>query len=154
MTADSSSTPRDDAIRLLARREYAAAELYGRLTAKGHEPAAVEAAIAQLAGEGLQSDARFVEHFVRSRVHRGQGPVKVRAELGQRGVDNELIGEALRDAECDWYALACEVLAKRFSSPGDGPRERARRQRFLAQRGFDAEQARHALEHAWRPADA
>jgi len=149
MTTASQPTPRDDAIRLLARREYAAAELRARLAAKGHEPAAVESAIAQLAEEGLQSDARFVEHFVRSRVHRGQGPVKVRAELGQRGVAHELIGEALRDAECDWYALACEALAKRFSGPGAAPRERARRERFLASRGFDAEQVHHALAHAW-----
>jgi len=149
MTPDSPPTPRDDAIRLLARREYAAAELLTRLVARGHEPAVAEAAIARLAEEGLQSDARFVEHFVRSRIQRGQGPVKVRAELGRRGVDGELIGTALGDADCDWHALACEVLAKRFDGPGDGPRERARRQRFLAGRGFDADQVHHALAHAW-----
>ncbi|MDX5435032.1 MAG: RecX family transcriptional regulator, partial [Halomonas sp.] len=38
-----------------------------------------------------------------------------------------------------------EVLERRFSCPGDSPRERARRERFLAARGFGFEQIRHAL---------
>ncbi|WP_370657022.1 RecX family transcriptional regulator, partial [Klebsiella pneumoniae] len=43
----------------------------------------------------------------------------------------------------------CAALARRFTGPGDTPRERARRERFLASRGFDFDQVRHALAHAW-----
>ncbi|WP_192035398.1 regulatory protein RecX [Halomonas sp. YLGW01] len=143
------SSPRGDAIRLLARREYSRHELESRLTAKGHTPAEVAACLDALVEQGLQSDARFAEHFVRSRIQRGQGPRKVRAELDQRGVGRETVDEALNDAEVDWFALAAETLARRFSGPGEGSRERAKRERFLAGRGFDFDQLRHAQAHAW-----
>lgn len=147
------SSPRDDAIRLLARREYARAELERRLRAKGHASADIEQTLDALAAEGLQSDERFAEVFVRSRIARGQGPLKIRAELGERGIATEQARQAFDEAQSreavDWFTLACETLAKRFSGPGKGPRERARRERFLAGRGFDFDQVRHALAHAW-----
>lgn len=149
--APGDSTPRDDALRLLARREYSRAELEGRLAAKGHEESAIAECLDALAEQGLQSDTRFAESFLRSRVLRGQGPRRIRQELAQRGIERDLIRTAFAEAEpgVDWFALACETLARRFSGPGDTPRERARRERFLAGRGFDFDQVRHALYHAW-----
>ena len=144
-------TPRDDAIRLLARRDYSRAELAGRLALKHHDAESIRQTLDALEAEGLQSDARFAESFVRSRLARGQGPMKVRAGLNERGVERELIGTVLDAAQAatDWQALACEALAKRFDGPGATPRERARRERFLAGRGFDFEQMKYALAHAW-----
>ncbi|MDW5377319.1 regulatory protein RecX [Halomonas sp. HP20-15] len=149
------STPRDDAVRLLARREYSRAELAGRLAAKNHAAESIQQTLDALEAEGLQSDARFAESFVRSRLVRGQGPMKVRAGLHERGIERELARVALDEAqgETDWRALACEALAKRFDGPGATPRERARRERFLAGRGFDFEQMKYALAHAWDAPD-
>ncbi|MCK2184619.1 regulatory protein RecX [Halomonas getboli] len=148
---EADATPRDDAIRLLARREYARAELRNRLTAKDHSPEAVEACLDELVEQGLQSDARFAESFLRSRVARGQGPVRIRAELSRRGIDADTARAAFDEAggEVDWFELAAETLGRRFSGPGEGPKERARRERFLAGRGFDFDQLRHAMAHAW-----
>lgn len=150
-------SPYDDAIRLLARREYSCAELTSRLAAKGHDPNAVAECLERLAEQNLQSDERFTEHFIRSRVGRGQGPMKILAELGNRGIGGAFAREALADYEAaeglDWYQLACDTLARRFDSPGDSPRERTRRERFLAGRGFDFDQVRHALSHAWDISD-
>ncbi|WP_445156740.1 regulatory protein RecX [Halomonas sp. E14] len=147
------SSPRDDAIRLLARRDYARGELCERLVAKGHPMEAVAACLDELAEQGLQSDARFAALFLRSRVARGQGPLKIRVELERRGVDRDLIAatlaEAEREGEVDWFALAAETLARRFSHPDVSPRERARRERFLVSRGFSFDHLRHALAHAW-----
>ena len=146
-------SPRDDAIRLLARREYSRAELERRLSAKGHAAEEIGQVLDALADEGLQSDERFAEVFVRSRIARGQGPIKIRAGLGERGIDAEqarLALDGIQSGESvDWFELASDTLAKRFSGPGEGPRERARRERFLAGRGFDFDQVRHALAHAW-----
>ncbi|MBF7053894.1 regulatory protein RecX [Halomonas sp. KAO] len=143
------STPRDDALRLLARREYSRAELAERLAARGHAPADIDECLDELAAQGLQSDTRFAESFLRSRLFRGQGPVKIRLEMARRGLDPEEVREAFAAGEVDWQALACETLSRRFPGPGDSPRERARRERFLAGRGFDFDQVRHALAHAW-----
>lgn len=146
-------SPRDAAIRLLARREYARAELAVRLAAKGHAPEEIDACLDALAEQRLQCDVRFAESFVRSRVARGQGPLKIRAELMGRGIDREGIQAALRECEqsggVDWLVLATDTLARRFASPGATPRERARCERFLATRGFAAEQVHYAMKHAW-----
>ncbi|MBS8268709.1 regulatory protein RecX [Halomonas litopenaei] len=148
--AASQMSPREHAIDLLARREYGREELRGRLLVKGHVLEDIEQALEALAEQGLQSDRRFAESFLRGRLMRGQGPVKMLAELGQRGVDRALAREALAELEheesVDWYRLASEALERRFGRelPAD-PRERARRERFLAGRGFDFDQVREAI---------
>ncbi|WP_348827062.1 regulatory protein RecX [Halomonas sp. RT37] len=148
--AASQMSPREHAIDLLARREYGREELRGRLLAKGHVLEDIDQALEALAEQGLQSDQRFAESFLRGRLMRGQGPVKMLAELGQRGVDRALAREALAELEheesVDWYRLASEALERRFGPelPAD-PRERARRERFLAGRGFDFDHVREAI---------
>ena len=144
--------PRDDdaratALRLLARREHSAVELAGKLRARGFEEPAVERCIAELAGERLLSDERFVESFVRSRIDRGQGPYRIRAELQERGVAAEAIDAGLEQAEVEWAALAAEQRRRRFGAERPSEfKERARQARFLQYRGFSAEQIRAALE--------
>jgi regulatory protein len=147
------ATLRDAAIRLLARREYARAELARRLAGKGHGADAIAACLDALTEDGLQSDARFAESFLRSRIARGQGPLKIRLELEHRGVERATIRAAFESARVegvDWFALATEALTRRFAGPGEGPRERARQARFLAGRGFEHDQVQHALAQAWR----
>jgi regulatory protein len=134
------------AMNLLARREYARAELSGRLVTKGMPEALVAEVLEELAGEGLQSDVRFAEAFVQSRVGRGQGPVRIRMDLERRGVSSGTLENALEDCEIDWPALAGAVRRKRFggAQPGDF-RERARQMRFLQYRGFTTDHIRAAL---------
>ncbi len=115
--------PRERAIALLARREYSRAELEQRLAAKGVESDEIAATLDTLAAEGLQSDTRFAEIFVRSRVQLGHGPVRIRGDLAQRGIDDALAALALEAEAPDWQALACQALAKRFA----GPRSEERR---------------------------
>lgn len=101
----------------------------------------VDALIAEtlnvLADDGLQSDARYAEVLIRSRVNRGQGPLKIRADLRQRGLDGEAIEPLLEDYAEQWPDLAQQVVERRFGSDSAADRgEWARRARFLAGRGF------------------
>lgn len=127
---------------LLARREHSLAELREKLAARGFGPAEIEPALAGLAQQGLADDSRFLETFVASRIRRGHGPHRIRAELGERGIAGEAIARSLAEA-CDWRALAREVRSRRFGAkaPVDF-RDRARQSRFLEYRGFTAEQIR------------
>lgn len=126
---------------LLARREYSRRELMERMHKRfpEHDAEAFAEAIDALAEDGLQSDQRFAESYVRLRVSRGHGPMKIAHELLQRGVDDA--GAAPLLAQYDWHQLAEDVLAKKFghSSPADLS-EKARMARFLNQRGFGWEQ--------------
>lgn len=135
----------DHAVMLLARREHSVAELHSKMERNGYTRQDIAEAIEQLQQAGLQSDERFCEVFVRSRIGRGQGPLKIEAELRQRGVSSTLIAVTLEAAEVDWRTMARDVLARKYSSPVGDARERAKRLRFLASRGFNAEQSYAAL---------
>lgn len=123
----------------LARREHAYAELAAKLTRRGHARAEVETVLDTLVDEGLLSDARFAEASVAGKARRGIGPLRIRVELAQAGVDAAVIAQALAAAELDWAALAEAARRKRFGPdlPADF-RSRAKQLRFLQRRGFDA----------------
>ncbi|SDK72272.1 regulatory protein RecX [Microbulbifer yueqingensis] len=140
------------ALELLARREHSCHELRQKLSVR-FPSADFEALFGRLHELNYQSDQRFAEVFARSRVQRGQGPLRIRRELQQRGIGSALAGSAIDQLEADWYQLAVETLQRKFRLPiSDAlPRdqqlkERARRQRYLAYRGFPADAIQYALE--------
>lgn len=134
------------AMNLLSRREHSQAELQTKLQQRGYDTAVIEQVIARLAERGLQSDERFTESFVRHRSMQRQGPMKIRAELAKRGIRDELMQAEFAEQAIDWVAIATEALARKFSAAaGDCRKEYARRQRFLASRGFSMEQIRAAM---------
>lgn len=135
------------AMNLLARREHSLGELRRKLGRRFADSDAVEEQLLRLAGEGLQSDERFAESFVRQRVSRGQGPLRIERDLHQRSVTPAIICAALAEAQVDWRDLAAAVLKKRFGpDPAVDARELARRARFLQYRGFSG-------EHYWQLLD-
>ena len=133
------------AVDLLARREHSRLELTRKLAARGFPEDVIAPALDELERSGALADERFTASFVRSRVAKGQGPSRIRAELVQRGIAGA--AEALREAEVDWRAAIRAVRSKKFGPdvPSDY-RERARQARFLEYRGFSSEQIRAALE--------
>ena len=137
---------RKKAMDYLARREHGRAELLAKLEKAGFEPDVASDAVAQLVEDGLQSDTRFVEAFVRSRIGQGKGPARIRAELREHGIGDGLVGEGLANAEQDWFSLAREVRLRKFGAgrPRDF-KEKARQMRFLQSRGFDTDQIQAAV---------
>ena len=76
---------------------------------------------------------------------KGQGPLKIRHALRERGVGEALSRRFIDDDRDAWRALAESVRVKRFGAePPADLRERARQARFLAQRGFAQEHIRFA----------
>ena len=137
---------RKKAMDFLARREYGQAELAKKLADKGYRRSVVEEELARLSEEGLQSDTRFAESFVQSRINQGKGPVRIRADLGQRDIRDGIIEGALESAACDWYELAREERVKKFGSEvPDEFREKARQMRFLQYRGFEQDHIQSAF---------
>ena len=135
------------ALDLLARREHSRRELTRKLAARGFPDDAIGPALDALERTGALAETRFTESFVRSRIAKGQGPTRIRAELAQRGVADEDVEGALREAQVDWLATIRAVRRKRFGPelPRDF-RERARQARFLEYRGFGSAEIRAALE--------
>ena len=132
------------AVALLARRDYAAAELRALLRSRGFDEEVAVAVVAHLAAERTVDDQRFAHNYVTWHAGRGQGPVRIAAELRARGVPEALIDAALA-AGPDWAVLARRVRAARFGQrpPRSWP-DKARQARFLQYRGFSADHIRSA----------
>lgn len=137
---------RKKAMDYLARREHGRVELLDKVTAAGFDADVAENAIVKLTEEGLQSDRRFVEAFVRSRIDQGKGPARIRAELGQRGIAENLIDNGLTDVQQNWHDLARGVRQKKFGAGRPADFEtKARQMRFLQYRGFEPDHIQAAV---------
>ena len=139
--------PNETAIRLLAMREHSQLELQRKLIQKGFKAQAVEQTLQDLIAQNLLSDERFTEAFVLSRRERGTGPVKIQAELQQRGIDSSLISRYLDFRDPDWLDLAEQARQKKYglSMPAEYS-VKMQQARFLANRGFSHEQIRRVLD--------
>ena len=124
------------ALTLLQRREHSVMELRRKLLQREFAADHVDAVLQSLREQGLQSDARYAECYLRSRAEKGYGPMRIRQELRQRGVNEDLIGQTLAVAEYDWSEQARKVLAKKFGQPAEDFAEKAKQLKFLQYRGF------------------
>lgn len=141
---ESTDDVRLTALRLLARRDFATTELRERLLAKGFEATGVEAAVAELTAVKALDDARYAENYMSYHAGRGEGPLRIAAQLRRLGVADGLIEAALARGP-DWHALARKVRQSRFGAkaPSGWP-DKARQARFLQYRGFSADHIRAA----------
>lgn len=143
---DSLSGAQQRALRLLARREHSIKELCYKLESRGVPAQLADAVVRDFERRGWQSDARYAESMMRTRLAGGYGPLRVRAELSAAGLSDALISSVLQNAACDWDRLAQEAYKRRFPGGPESPEEWQRGYRFLAQRGFSAEQIHAALK--------
>ena len=135
------------AMDLLARREHGRVELTRKLRQRGAPPDLIEPALDRLCEQGLLSESRYLESYVRSRANAGYGPLRIREELSQRGLPKADIEQALRDSGFDWAEQLRDLWQRKFAGKpcaGDA-RERARQSRFLLSRGFSAETVRQVM---------
>lgn len=125
---------------LLARREHGRVELVRKLRQRGATEELIGPALDRLTQEGLLSEARYLESFIRYRAHSGYGPVRIRGELVQRGLVRAEIEQALAESGIDWAEQLEEVWQRKFAGrlPQD-LRERAKQGRFLSYRGYPLE---------------
>lgn len=134
------------AMNLLARREHSRLELVRKLQGRVENKALLDEALDRLVDDNLLDDERFCEAFVRMRANNGYGPIRVRAELKEKGVSDELAAQYMALHESDWFEQVHVVFEKKYGlKPETDAKNRAKQQRFLAQRGFSFEQIKHAL---------
>lgn len=99
----------------------------------------------RLSTERLQDDGRFAESYINYRAGRGYGPVKIRAELRLRGVDEALTNLSFEALDINWDARAEVVWRKKFSDAPKNFSDYAKQARFLQYRGFSGDQVARVL---------
>ena len=75
----------------LSRREHSKKELFNKLFKRVNDLELLNQEIDRLANEGLQSDERFSEAYIRSKTQAGYGPIKIKMELTQKGISNNFL---------------------------------------------------------------
>jgi regulatory protein len=110
-----------------------------KLLLRKHERQLVDEVLNLLEGQGYLSDQRFLEEYILVRRRKGFGPVRIRAELQERGIADAVISSALDEDSQEWRDLMQQVAQRKFGDiPPSGSREQAKLARFLEQRGFSA----------------
>jgi regulatory protein len=132
------ASPRERALRLLARREHSRAELARKLAESGCDPTEVEALLDDFEKRNWLSDRRFAESWVADHLARA-GSVKLAFELRQRGVGEAIIDAVLDEARDSEVERARAVWQKKFGTTPVDLAERAKQMRFLQGRGFAPE---------------
>lgn len=111
-----------------------------KLMAQSFSVTVIESVLDDLADRGLQSDRRYAECYVRSRIGKGYGYLRLVEELKQRGIGQDEIPDL---SEIDWNQSITRVYTRKYGNlPPLTPAERASRERFLRMRGFSSDEIR------------
>lgn len=134
------------AMRMLAMREHSVKEINDKLAKKTDDLDMLNAVLDELLENRYVSDQRFAESYVRVRANKGFGPVKIRAELANKGVSSSLIAEHLAIESPIWIDNAVAQYQKKYAQHGvKDYNEWTKRARFMQSRGFTMEHIRIAL---------
>jgi len=125
------------AVRLLARREHSAYEISQKLTQREFDEGEINIVLQELMQGGWLSDERFAEAYIRMRQLKGFGPIKIKIELQDRGVDEVVAEQYLHTEESHWHAsLQLQYDKKYRNKKISDYADKAKRVRFLQYRGF------------------
>ena len=129
------------ALRYLARREHSRDELARKLSPYAASSEILEGLLRELESKKQLSNERFAE--VRAhRLARKYGAAKIRQDLKEKGVGDELLARITAEGELE---RARAIIARKYRGPAASREERAKRARFLQSRGFSYDTIRGAL---------
>lgn len=133
------------ALRLLSGREYSRAELEHKLQRFEEEPGHLARALDDLEVKGFISEQRVVESVMNRRASK-LGVQRIKQELQAKGLDPQVISQAVADLRTTEQARAQMVWQKKFGVPPENAAAAARQMRFLAARGFGGDVIRHVVK--------
>jgi regulatory protein len=139
----------DLAVRALVNRERTEHELRILLERRRVGPDVIDDVVGALRAEGFVDDAGYARRFTDDRrLLDGWGNERIARDLIRRGIERELIDQALAGhGHDDELALAVELLNRRFRVPLAGDLERDKAWRMLVRRGYEPELAYAAVRH-------
>jgi regulatory protein len=124
----------------LSRREHSKKELFNKLSKRVDNLELLNQEIDRLAKDGLQSDERFSEAYIRSQTQAGYGPIKIKMELAQKGISINFLDKKFSELEINWEDEIKELLLRKFPKTKHNFEEektKAKAINFLQRRGFD-----------------
>jgi regulatory protein len=122
---------------LLTRREHSQQELLQKLQLKGYSKQDCLPVIETLALQNWQNDQRYAQSYVKRCIQRGYGPIYIKYNLRENGINDVDIDGIAQEIVGDWTVQIQQVYAKKYGQkPVADRNDQAKRNRFLLQRGF------------------
>ena len=140
------------ALRLLSMREHSRLELERKLAAHEQAPGEMARVLDELQAKGFINEARVVESVLYRRAAR-LGAGRIGQELQAKGLEGELVAQAMEQLRGTELARARDVWRRKFDQPPRDAAERAKQSRFLAARGFGGEVIRKVLAGGFEDED-
>ena len=143
---DESYKAKDKALSLLNYRMRTEKELKSKLIAAEFSEEAADEAVEYVKSFGYLDDRTYADQYVASR-RAAKGDIVLRRELREKGVDEEIISEVLKENETDPVETACALIVKKYGRPHALDEKEYRRAfGFLARRGFSSHDVFTALK--------
>ena len=132
---------RDKALHYLGRFSRTERQVADYLKRKEFPPSEISETISYLRESGFLNDTVFAESFIRSKIIHGDGPIKIKQMLFQKGIASTTSEALLREhypIELQLEAAKNLLISRISKRPGSTPKgsERERFIRFVASRGF------------------
>ncbi|MDP2808323.1 MAG: regulatory protein RecX [bacterium] len=134
--------PKSYALRLIELKPRSVHEIRDKLAKNGIEKAEIETVCSELETIGLLDDVKFARDWIENRQHfRPMGVIRLRQELFVKGIDREIVDQAISDYKSNADELpAAQDLARRklklYRNLDDNAAKR-RLAGFLARRGYE-----------------
>ena len=138
------------ALRCLAAREHSRAELLRKLAPYEEEPGQLERVLDELQAKGFISEERVAASLLHRRAAR-LGDLRIRQELQSKGLDADTVAQALEQLRGTERERAQAVWQRKYGTPAQDAKERARQMRFLLSRGFSADVVRRVVQGSAGP---
>ncbi len=150
MTENTDKKAFDVAIRYLGNREHSRKEIIAKLERRQFSPEAVQKTLERLDELGLLDDRSFALNYVGNRSRKKpSGRYKLRYELLQKGIQEEIIEEVLGEYDSSGHCLDAALKKLPFLK-GDGRYKRKKLHAFLMNRGFESQTIRETLDQIFR----
>ena len=134
---------------LCSRREYCRKDVMKKvMTALDEDVAKAEEVVAKLVEERYVDDLRYATAFARDKASiAGWGEAKIRYMLSSKGIDRELIAQALDEVDDKRAEIRLEKLMEnKVRSLKDDPQRRLKLLRFGLGRGYSYDQVTEMID--------
>jgi len=126
------------AVKLMGKFSYTYRGMIGKLVQKGYSVDIAEQVADHYRELGYLEDSIYAQKFIKDAVDfKFHGPARIRYDLKQKGVDEEIIDEAFSELDIDFYEVLKNLVS--IKAAGEDLTDRKRRDKlvgYLSRKGF------------------
>ena len=131
----------------LSIREHSKLELQNKLSQKGHDLDNIRDCIDEFSSKDIQSDIRFTEEFIRSKLKKNKGPRLISSELVSRGITDSIINKKISEISYqEWCTVAFLALKKKLNGSSVSIEDKDKIYSFLISRGFEHKMIKYVID--------